>query len=128
MSDNLFPSLPGLAPEVAREPRYATQIYESVSGREVRVSWRTQPRVRYTLKFNFLRTASQAPTPYTSYSEMGVLMSFLDTHLGSFGSFLFADPYTGSQVRVRFVEDSIRMTQIVSGIWSVEQLQLETVL
>ncbi|MEY2668868.1 MAG: hypothetical protein RJA59_1506 [Pseudomonadota bacterium] len=128
MSSNLFPSLPGLDVKVSREPRYSTQVYESVSGREVRVSWRTQPRIRYTLRFNFARTYTQAPAPYTSYSEMGVLLSFLDTHLGSFDSFLYADPYTGSQVRVRLVEDSLKMTQVVSGIWAVEQLQMETVL
>jgi hypothetical protein len=128
VSSNLFPTLPGLDVQVTREPRYATQVYESVSGREVRVSWRTQPRIRYTLKFNFLRTGAQAPSPYTSYSETGVILSFLDTHLGSFDSFLYADPYTGSQVRVRLVEDSIQMTQIVPGAWEVGQLQMETVL
>lgn len=127
MSNLLFPSLPGLAPNVSREPRYATQVYESVSGREVRVSWRTQPKIRYTLTFNFARTHTQAPAPYTSYSEMGVLLAFLDIHLGAFDSFLYADPYTGAQVRVRLVSDSLEMVQIVSGVWGVGQLQMETV-
>lgn len=128
MSDLLWPSLPGIDVQVTREPLYATQIYESVSGREVRVSWRTQPRYRYTLKFNVLRTGTQAPGAYTSYSEMGVILAFLDTHAGALGSFLYADPYTGSEVRVRFVEDSLQMTQIVPGAWAIDTLQLETVL
>jgi hypothetical protein len=115
-------------PNVAREPRYSTQVNESVSGREVRVSWRTQPRIRYTLRFNFLRTGTQAPSPYTSYSETGVILAFLDQHLGALGSFLYADPYTGAQVRVRLVEDSLQMVQIVPGVWEIGQLQLETVL
>ena len=126
MSNALFPSLPGLGPNVSREPRYATQVYESVSGRSCRVSWRTQPKIRYTLRFNFARTNVQAPG-FPAYSEMGILLQFLDDNLGSAGSFLYADPYTGSQVRVRFIEDSIQMTQIVSGVWTVESLQMETV-
>ena len=128
MSDYLFPAIPGTNISVSRESKYATSIYGSLSGAEVRVSWQTQPRYRYTVKFNFLRTNVQAPAPYTSYSEAGVVQWFLDVHHGSLDSFLFADPYTGSEVRVRLVDDSVRMTQIVFGIWTVEQFSLESVL
>lgn len=128
MSDLLFPALPGLNIRVARQPRYATEVYESVSGRECRVSWRTQPRIRYTLTFSFLRTFIQAPAPFTSYSETGVILAFLDQHLGALDSFLYADPYTGAWVRVRLVEDSVEMVQLAVGFWEVGRLQLETVL
>jgi phage-related protein len=126
MSSLVFPALPGLSIEVVREPYYSTKILRSVSGREVRAAWRSQPKVRYSLRFNFARTSVQAPG-FPAYSEIGVLMAFLDQHLGAADSFLYADPYTGSSVRVRFVEDSIQMAQIVPGVWSVDSLQMETV-
>jgi len=128
MTSLVFPPLPGLDIAVSRQPYYATEVHEAVSGREVRVAWRTNPRVRYLLQVNGARTATQAPSPYSSYSEMGVLLAFLDTHLGSFDSFLYPDPYTGANVRVRLVEDSIRMTRVVDGWWKVESLELVTVL
>jgi hypothetical protein len=128
MSSEVFPSLPCLNVAVEREPYYATETHESVSGKEVRVSWRTQPRIRYRLKINAARVGVQAPSPHTSYSEMGVLLAFLDMHRGSFESFLYPDPYTGSNVRVRLAEDSLAMTQIVPGVWAVESLELVSVL
>lgn len=128
MSTLMFPDLPGADVAVSREPRYVTKIQEAVSGREVRTSWRTQPRVRYTLRFNFLRTATQAPSPNQGYSETGVILAFLDAHKGAFDSFQFRDPYTSETVQVRLVEDSVRMTKIVNGVWSVDSLQLDTVI
>ena len=118
MSTLVFPSMPGLDVNVARAPYYSTSVLESVSGKEVRAAWRAVPRVRYTLKFNFARTATQAPAPYAAYSEIGVLMAFLDQHLGSADSFLYADNYTGSQVRVRLVEDSISFEKICANVWA----------
>ena len=56
-----------------------------------------------------------------------MILHFLNTHLGAFDSFLYPDPYTASNVRVRFVEDSLRMVQIVPGAWAIESLELESV-
>jgi len=128
MSALVFPSLPGLSPDVSREPRYATQIHEAISGRETRVSWRTTPRTVYTLTFNFARVSEAAPSPFAAYNEMSVLLKFLDDHRGAWDDFLFDDPYDAAQVRVRLVEDSIQMVQIVPGVWAVAQLQLATVI
>jgi hypothetical protein len=127
MSDLVFPSLPGVDVAVTREPAYATQVHEAVSGKEVRVSWRTAARIAYRLRFNFTRTATAAPSPYATSSETQVILDFLDTHLGSFDSFLYLDPYTAANVRVRLVEDSIRMEQMVPGVWTAE-LSLVSVL
>ena len=127
MSDLVFPTLPGLSITVNREPRYATQIHEAVSGKEVRVGWRTVPRIRYQIKVT-TRNASNAPSPYASVTETQVILDFLNDHLGSLDSFLFPDPYTTSNVRVRLVEDSLRMTQIVSGWWAFESVEFESVL
>ena len=127
MSDLVFPTLPGLSITVNREPRYATQIHEAVSGKEVRVGWRTVPKIRYQIKVT-ARNASNAPSPYSAITETQIILDFLDDHLGSLDSFLLPDPYTTSNVRVRFVEDSLRMTQIVSGWWAFESVEFESVL
>jgi hypothetical protein len=128
MSDLVFPSLPGVDVAVTREPAYATQVHESVSGKEVRVSWRTAPRIHYRLRFNVLRAATAAPSPFAAYHEEDVILHFLDTHLGSFDSFLYLDPHTNANVRVRLVEDSLRFEQIVPGLWQVSELSLVSVL
>lgn len=128
MSSEVFPTLPGLDVAVERVPYYATETHESVSGREIRVSWRTQPRIRYRLTINGARTGTMAPAPYAAMTEMEALLYFLDLHKGSFESFLYPDPYTAGNVRVRLVEDSLRMTQVVDGWWKVDGLELVTVL
>jgi hypothetical protein len=128
MSSEVFPTLPGLDVAVERVPYYATETHESVSGKEVRVSWRTQPRIRYRLTINGARTGTNAPSPYAAYNEMSALLYFLDLHKGSFESFLYPDPYTAGNVRVRFVEDSLRMTQVVDGWWKVDSLEMVSVL
>jgi hypothetical protein len=128
MSSEVFPTLPCLNVAVQREPSYATEVHESVSGLETRVSWRTLPRIRYRLKINAARTGTAAPSPFAAMSEMAALLHFLDAHRGSFESFLYPDPYTAGNVRVRLVEDSLAMTQIVPGVWSVDSLELVTTL
>jgi hypothetical protein len=128
MSSEVFPTLPGLDVAVERSPSYATEVHESVSGKEVRVSWRTLPRISYKIRINGARTGTDAPSPYAAMDEMAVLIYFLDLHKGSFESFLYPDPYTGSNVRVRLVEDSLRMVQVVSGWWRIDSLELVSVL
>jgi len=128
MSSEVFPSLPGFDVAVDRVPYYATEIHESVSGKEIRVSWRTQPRIRYRITINGARTGTSAPSPYAAKNEMEALLYFLDLHKGSFESFLYPDPYTGSNVRVRLVEDSLRMTLVVPGWWSVQSMEFVSTL
>ena len=128
MSDLVFPALPGLRPDVTRAPRYLPRCTRRCRGKEVRVSWRSSPKIRFGLRFDIARTGTMAPSPFGAISEMAVLLKFLDDHKGSLDSFLYPDPYTTSNVRVRLVEDSLRMVQIVSGVWAVESLELESVL
>jgi hypothetical protein len=128
MSSEVFPTLPGLDVAVERVPYYATETHESVSGKEVRVSWRTQPRIRYRITINGARTGTAAPSPFGAMSEMAALLHFLDAHFGSLESFLYPDPYTASNVRVRLVEDSLRMTKVVDGWWKVDGLEMVSVL
>ncbi len=118
MSDAVFPDLPGRSPDSTRTAIYKTKIAESPSGREDRTSWASGARYQYELKYNFLREGVVAPAPWNGYSEAQVVQRFASDHLGRFDSFTFTDIVTGAQVRVRFVEDSFKMTRIAAGIWT----------
>jgi phage-related protein len=117
MSNNVFPSLPGLDINVEREVIYRDTTHEVQSGKEYRTRWWSTPRYRYKLKFSVLRNSVNAPAPWAAYSEIAILLNFFDVHAGSWDSFLYNDPYDGTQVRVRFEQDSLPTTQVTSGIW-----------
>lgn len=119
MSNNVFPStLPGIDIAVEREAFYATTIHETASGLEDRTAWQPTARYRYGVRVNVVRNSTMAPAPWGAYSEPAILLKFLDDHQGAKDSFLFDDPYSGTQTRVRFVEDSLSITQVASGMWS----------
>lgn len=124
MSNQTFPSLPGVDIAVEREAIYSTTVHTSASGTEQRASWQSSPRYHYTLAFTCLRDAVNAPA--TSTPETQIILNFLDQHKGSFDSFLYTDPFDGSTKRVRFVADSLVYKREVMGIWSVSQLELIT--
>jgi hypothetical protein len=119
VSNSVFPSLPGLALAFARESLYKTVTYENPGGTEQRVSLQATPRYRYTLRYNFLRQAVAAPSPYQAQTEVGVVLLFLDDHKGAWDSFLFDDPVDAIQRRVRFVEDSLRIERILGQVYEV---------
>jgi hypothetical protein len=119
MSNNVFPNLPLVQTEVAVERFYRTTTHETVSGKEYRTSWGATPRRRYKLK-GYARRDVNAPSPWSAYSEVGVLLKFLDDHRGSFDSFLFNDPEDGTQVRVRFATDNLRIIRYVAAAWEFE--------
>ena len=120
MSSNVFPSLPGLDIAVEREAFYKTTIHETASGKEDRTAWQSAARYRYRLKFNVTRTSVTAPAPWAAYSEPAILLKFLDDHKGAQDSFLFDDPYSAVQTRVRFQSDTLRITQLASGMWACD--------
>jgi Conserved hypothetical protein 2217 (DUF2460) len=113
-------SLPGLDVNIERESIYSSTIYTSASGKEQRTSWWASPRFRYNLTYNVLRTYVSAPAPWDSDSEIGVVLQFLDDHLGPYDSFLFQDPYDGIQRTVRFESDTLTIQQVVKGVWQVK--------
>lgn len=119
MSDSVFPALPGTAQDVTRETMFATTVLTTVAGNEQRVSWQTAPRYRYRVSITG-RASANAPSPWGAYTEIGVIHKFFEDHKGSWDSFLWTDPYSASQVRVRFEEDTLQTTRVVSGWWRVE--------
>jgi hypothetical protein len=120
MSSNVFPSLPGMSVTPMRGSEYKTTIHTTTSGKEQRTAWQSSPRRRLKVTFDVLRDSVTAPSPYGSFTEVSVIWAFHDTHKGSWDSWLMADPFTGSNIRVRFIDDSIQMTQIVSGLWECQ--------
>ncbi len=113
-----FPTnLPGQIEEVWASG-YRTTILEAISGKEVRVSWRSNARRRFKVKFEFLRDNVNCPSPNASYTEVGLLQAFLSDMKGSWNSFSITDPVAGTSVTVRLTEDSLELTRIVSHIWS----------
>lgn len=119
MSNNVFPSLPGLDVAVELEPAYRTTVHETVAGKEYRTTWGVAKRFRYKLRFNFLRESTAAPAPWAAYNEKAIVEKFHDDHFGSFDSFLFTGP-DGVQRRVRFASDTLTFVRSASGLWDLE--------
>jgi hypothetical protein len=120
MSSSVFPTFAGLKINVKRTPVYATKVSTSSSGKETRLSFQSTPRFRYSLELEFLRTAVNG-------NEVATLLAFIDTMKGAWDDFLFNDPYSGSQVRVRFEEEAVQYEQFASGYWLVKSLSLISV-
>lgn len=85
MSDELFPTLPGLAWPIQRTVLAApVAIKTTPSRREFRSRASSAPLYRFTLNFEFLR-ATQA------YPEWQALMGFYNRRGGTFDDFVFVD-------------------------------------
>ncbi len=105
MSNSVFPTLPGLDVSVKRTPTFDTAVQQARSGKELRASWRANPRYVYKLKFNVLRSVA-------ALQEVQTLVNFFETHRGRWDSFLFNDPYDSVQRRVRFDQDKLEAERI----------------
>jgi hypothetical protein len=122
VSQYLFPfasAHPAIKISVSRTPLFSTKVFEAISGAEQRISWRSGPRYRYVLDFDFLRD---------SYNEIQALLAFVEYHRGRFDSFVYLDPYTGTWVRVRFDDDATEVVRLLGGIWQVKKLAMISIL
>lgn len=107
MSDQVFPlSLPGLDIKVTRTPVFRTAVQEAHSGKELRASFWSGPRYRYTVTYNFLRQAKNG-------DEAKTLLDFFEFHKGRHESFLLDDPKDGVRRRVRFDMDELSMDRLM---------------
>ncbi|WP_445364893.1 DUF2460 domain-containing protein (plasmid) [Microbulbifer sp. ANSA001] len=121
MSDAIFPiHLPGLDIKVRRTLIFKTRVQESGSGREVRIRRQRDPRYKYRLRFNFLRSAPPM-------MELQQLVDFFEAHYGRWDSFLLDDPYDGVRRRVRFMHDKLDAEQFLHQVWEVKSLELISV-
>lgn len=126
MSNNVWPVLPGLDKERDTLPSYSSTIHQTANGKEYRTNHWAAPRYRFRLRYNGLRSSVAAPSPWGAYSEVAIVRKFLDDHYGSFDSFLYDDD--GTQRRVRFAEDGLRLTRQAGGAWWSCEVELVSVL
>lgn len=84
MSNSVFPVLPGLKWDVAKIPRFSTNIHEMTSGKERRAAFWSYPRWEFHLSYEMLRDDVTA--------ELRTLMGFFLQMKGRFDTFLYQDP------------------------------------
>ena len=85
MSDQIFPSLPGLRWEQKKTPLFITRIQRAASGTELRLSQFVYPLYQYDLSYEILRDN-------TLNNELKTLMGFYLSRQGAYDSFLYIDP------------------------------------
>jgi uncharacterized protein (TIGR02217 family) len=85
MSNLIFPALAGLQWDVKKSPQFQTTIVKHTSGRETRVSNYAHPLWKWEMSYELLRETQ-------GYAELQALCGFFLARLGSFDTFLFADP------------------------------------
>lgn len=81
----VFPQLPGQGWPLTRSPMWQTGVQTTQSGRELRASYMSYPRYKWSATFEVLRTAA-------SLTEFQQLLAFFNAAAGQFGQFVFNDP------------------------------------
>lgn len=85
MSQQVFPSLPGITWNITRAPKFATKLQQAVGGQTIAAAFQPYPIWRWTLEFEFLRT-------YGAFAEWDTLAGFFNGLLGGWDTFLYHDP------------------------------------
>lgn len=107
MSDDVFPTLPGLAWDVVKAPEFSTGVQRAADMSELRASFSTAPVWHFKLKYDVLRDD-------TLNNELKQLGGFFLSHYGRWDSWLFTDP-----------DDSVATGQVfATGNGSATKFQL----
>ncbi|WP_034302546.1 DUF2460 domain-containing protein [Herbaspirillum sp. RV1423] len=85
MSNAIYPTLPGLAFPVMKQPGFNTAIKQSVSGKEYRAAFMQYPLWTFELTYEFLRNGIAG-------NDLNTLTGFFLARQGAFDSFLFTEP------------------------------------
>lgn len=85
MSNAIFPTLPGLAWPVMKQPGFSTSIKQSVSGKEYRAAFMQYPLWTFELSYEYLRNGIAG-------NDLNTLTGFFLARQGSYDSFLFSEP------------------------------------
>jgi uncharacterized protein (TIGR02217 family) len=88
---DLFPTLAGLAWDIGKIPAFNTEVEDSVSGRENRISMMVYPKWTFTLKYNFLRDSPNVASPTAPLDELKKLVGFFLNQRGRKSAFLYDD-------------------------------------
>lgn len=126
MSNNIWPVLPGLSADREVEPAFSATTHQTTNGKEYRTAFWSLPRYRFHLRYSGLRSGVAAPVPWAAFSEVDIIRKFHADHYGSFDSFLYDDD--GTQRRVRFADDSLKLTRHAGGAYWTAELELVSVL
>ena len=97
---SIFPTLARLNIKVTRAPKYATLVQVGATGKELRASLQSEPRITYNMKINFLRETGFSPN--TTTDEVKSLITFFSSVLGSFSGFYLVDPDASAVTNVKF--------------------------
>jgi hypothetical protein len=84
MSNEVFPTLPGIKWGTEKAPEFSTTIKSAVSGYEVRLSNRVYPKYQIKMAFEFLRNTAAA-------NELAQIVGLFLRHRGAGDSFLLLD-------------------------------------
>jgi len=84
MSNAVFPTLPGLAWSVGKQPEFSTVVTQAASGAETRIALWSSPRWRFKLKYSLLRDDAT--------NELKSLAGFFLQRQGQFDDFFYKDP------------------------------------
>jgi len=91
MSQLVFPSdLPGFDIKVKRGEMYSTMIQAAASGKELRASFQSSPRVQYELTLNAVRQSGFSNRVFSD--EPNQLRALMAAVRGRWDTFLFTDP------------------------------------
>ena len=121
MSSQVFPStLKGFDIKWVRTPVFATMIQAAASGKELRGTFQSFPRYRFTTQLNFARQAGYSSN--TPSDEAGTLTRFFMAHLGEWDSFLLVDNYGSSVTAMPFgtgdgVKVAFQLQKYDPGTW-----------
>lgn len=85
MSNEVFPTLPGLAWSFGKHPEMNTKVQRSVNLSELRASFAATPIYHFMLTYDVLRQTG-------AYAELNTLMGFFNARFGAWDSFLMTDP------------------------------------
>jgi len=89
MSNQVFPTLPGLGWSMIKIPQWRTKIQSAASGKEYRSSFFSYPIYQIKLTYEILRATTALP-------ELQQLIGLFNLMQGSFDNFLYSDPTDNS--------------------------------
>jgi hypothetical protein len=131
MSAVVWPVFPGIDPKIEVQDNWGDADgdgsfqFKSVSGKKQFLTTWSSTRTIFRVTYNGLRTSVNAPSPYGSYSEVACVRYLFGLLKGSWDTFAFPDPITGSNVTVRFVSPTLRWTREETLGWYSCSFELE---
>lgn len=109
MSNLIFPRLRGVGWDTKIAPQWDTGRSPAKSGREVTIQYRSQPRTKITLQFEFLRDSDPVAADDGSvvYTDFDTMLGFFNQHGGAAQSFYFQGVNGIDLAKYSLIEETI---------------------